>query len=67
MPSSSPARWRARSPEPSSNERGRRHRRGPWGATLAAILAMAAATYLCRISGFVLMSRIAITPRVDGR
>ena len=27
---------------------------------------MAAATYLCRISGFVLMSRIAITPRVEG-
>jgi uncharacterized membrane protein len=37
---------------------------GPLGAPLA-ILAMTAATYLCRVTGFVLMSRIAITPRVD--
>jgi uncharacterized membrane protein len=30
-----------------------------------AILAMTAATYLCRASGVVLMSRIRITPRVE--
>ncbi|AMJ59040.1 AzlD family protein [Bosea sp. PAMC 26642] len=36
---------------------------GPWGATLA-ILAMALATYLCRISGVVLMGFIPLTPRV---
>jgi uncharacterized membrane protein len=37
---------------------------GPWGAVLA-ILAMAIATYLCRASGVVLMSRVRITPRVE--
>jgi uncharacterized membrane protein len=37
---------------------------GPWGAALA-ILAMAIATYLCRASGIVLMSRVRITPRVE--
>ena len=37
---------------------------GPWGAALA-IAAMTIATYLCRASGVVLMSRVAITPRVD--
>jgi uncharacterized membrane protein len=36
---------------------------GPWGALLA-ILVMAAATYLCRISGVVLMGFIPLTPRV---
>ncbi len=37
---------------------------GPAGAAHA-ILAMAIATYLCRASGVVLMSRITITPRVE--
>jgi uncharacterized membrane protein len=37
---------------------------GPWGAPIA-ILAMTAATYLCRISGLVLMSRVTLTPRVE--
>ena len=37
---------------------------GPWGATLA-IVGMMAATFLCRASGFVLMSRIRLTPRVE--
>jgi uncharacterized membrane protein len=37
---------------------------GPWGAPLA-ILAMTVATYLCRASGVVLMSRVRITPRVE--
>jgi uncharacterized membrane protein len=37
---------------------------GSWGAALA-ILAMTAATYLCRASGVVLMSRVTITPRVE--
>jgi uncharacterized membrane protein len=37
---------------------------GPWGAALA-ILAMTIATYLCRASGVVLMSRVRITPRVE--
>ncbi|MEN5083551.1 AzlD domain-containing protein [Bosea sp. TWI1241] len=36
---------------------------GPWGAYIA-ILAMAVATYLCRISGVVLMGFIPLTPRV---
>lgn len=36
---------------------------GPWGAYVA-ILAMAVATYLCRISGVVLMGFIPLTPRV---
>jgi uncharacterized membrane protein len=34
---------------------------GPW----LAIALMALATYLCRVSGVVLMSRIRITPRVE--
>ena len=36
---------------------------GPWGAPLA-IAAMTVATYLCRASGVVLMSRVTITPPV---
>lgn len=36
---------------------------GSWGAMLA-ILAMALATYLCRISGVVLMGFIPLTPHV---
>ncbi|MBX9907098.1 MAG: AzlD domain-containing protein [Beijerinckiaceae bacterium] len=36
---------------------------GAWGAVLA-ILAMALATYLCRISGVALMAFIPLTPRV---
>jgi uncharacterized membrane protein len=36
---------------------------GPAGA-YAAIIAMAVATYLCRASGVVLMSRVRLTPRV---
>lgn len=36
---------------------------GAWGA-FAAILAMALATYLCRVSGVVLMGFIPLTPRV---
>lgn len=36
---------------------------GPWGAYLA-IVAMALATYLCRISGVALMSVIPLTPHV---
>jgi uncharacterized membrane protein len=36
---------------------------GPWGPALA-ITAMALATFLCRIAGAVVMSRITITPRV---
>ena len=36
---------------------------GAWGAILA-ILAMALATYLCRISGVVLMGFIPLTPHV---
>ncbi len=34
-------------------------------APAMAILAMAVATYLCRASGVVLMSRITITPRLE--
>jgi uncharacterized membrane protein len=37
---------------------------GPWGASLA-IFAMTIATYLCRASGVVLMSRVRITPRIE--
>jgi uncharacterized membrane protein len=37
---------------------------GPLGSALA-ILAMGLATYLCRSSGVVLMSRVRITPRVE--
>lgn len=36
---------------------------GPWGPFIA-ILAMAVATYLCRISGVVLMGFIPLTPAV---
>lgn len=36
----------------------------PWGAVLA-IAAMAAVTFLCRIAGVVVMSRVRITPRVE--
>jgi uncharacterized membrane protein len=37
---------------------------GPWG-TIIAIFAMVVATFLCRASGFVLMSRFTVTPRVE--
>lgn len=37
---------------------------GPAGPALA-VLAMGLASYACRTSGFVLMSRIRITPRVE--
>ncbi|MGO4572886.1 AzlD family protein [Microvirga sp. 2TAF3] len=37
---------------------------GPWGSALA-IAAMAVATFLCRIVGAVVMSRVAITPRME--
>src|SRR4051812_5666151 len=37
---------------------------GPWGPTLA-IAAMALATFLCRIAGALVMSRVRITPRVN--
>jgi uncharacterized membrane protein len=37
---------------------------GP-AAPYLAILAMAAATYLCRAAGVVLMSRVRITPRIE--
>jgi uncharacterized membrane protein len=37
---------------------------GPAGPVLA-ILAMALATYACRISGVVMMSRMRVTPRVE--
>jgi uncharacterized membrane protein len=37
---------------------------GPWGATLA-IAAMTAVTFLCRIAGVVVMSRVRITPRIE--
>ena len=37
---------------------------GPWGSVLA-IAGMALATYLCRIGGVVLMTRVRITPAVD--
>jgi uncharacterized membrane protein len=37
---------------------------GPWGAVIA-IAGMAAVTYLCRIAGVVVMSRVRITPRIE--
>lgn len=37
---------------------------GIWGSAIA-IAMMTAATYLCRASGVVLMSRVRITPRVE--
>ena len=37
---------------------------GPAGP-LVAILAMALATYACRVSGVVMMSRMRVTPRVE--
>lgn len=37
---------------------------GPWGAVIA-IAAMSAATYLCRISGAIVMSRVTLTRRMD--
>jgi uncharacterized membrane protein len=37
---------------------------GPWGAAIA-IAAMAVVTYLCRIAGVVIMSRMRITPRIE--
>ena len=36
----------------------------PWGSVLA-IAAMAFVTYLCRIAGVVVMSRVRITPRIE--
>ncbi len=36
---------------------------GPTGA-VAAIVGMAAATYLCRVAGFWMMSHVTITPRL---
>jgi uncharacterized membrane protein len=37
---------------------------GPWGSALA-IAGMAAVTYLCRIAGVAIMSRVRITPRIE--
>ena len=37
---------------------------GPWGATVAIVLMMIA-TIACRLSGFVLMSRVRVTPRIE--
>lgn len=37
---------------------------GAWGPTLA-IAAMAVATYLCRVSGTLLMSRVRLTPAIE--
>jgi uncharacterized membrane protein len=37
---------------------------GPWGSVMA-IASMVLATYLCRIGGVVLMTRVRITPRVE--
>jgi uncharacterized membrane protein len=37
---------------------------GPWGSAFA-IGGMALVTFLCRIAGMVLMSRIAITPKIE--
>ena len=37
---------------------------GPWGPVVA-IAAMALVTYLCRISGVLMMSRVRITPTVQ--
>jgi uncharacterized membrane protein len=36
----------------------------PWGSAIA-IFGMAVVTYLCRIGGVVLMSRVRITPRIE--
>jgi uncharacterized membrane protein len=36
----------------------------PWGAAVAIAL-MTAVTYLCRIAGMLVMSRVRITPRVE--
>ena len=37
---------------------------GPWGSAIA-IASMVVATYLCRIGGVVLMTRVNITPAVE--
>jgi uncharacterized membrane protein len=37
---------------------------GPWGPVLA-IAGMALVTFLCRIAGVIVMSRVRITPRVE--
>ncbi len=37
---------------------------GPWGVVLA-IAGMALVTFLCRITGVVVMSRVRITPRIE--
>ena len=37
---------------------------GPWGPAVA-IAGMAAVTYLCRIAGAVVMSRVRMTPRIE--
>jgi uncharacterized membrane protein len=37
---------------------------GPWGSVIA-IASMVLATYLCRVGGVVLMTRVRITPRVE--
>jgi uncharacterized membrane protein len=36
----------------------------PWGSVLA-IAAMTAVTFLCRIAGVVVMSRVRVTPRME--
>ena len=37
---------------------------GPWGPAIA-IAAMALSTYLCRVAGVVIMSRVRITPAME--
>jgi uncharacterized membrane protein len=37
---------------------------GPWGSVLA-IAGMTLVTFLCRIAGVVVMSRVRITPRIE--
>jgi uncharacterized membrane protein len=37
---------------------------GPWGSVFA-IAAMTLVTFLCRIAGVVVMSRVRITPRIE--
>ncbi|WP_112663743.1 AzlD family protein [Microvirga flavescens] len=37
---------------------------GPWGGTIA-IAAMTVATFLCRIAGALVMTRVTITPRIE--
>ncbi|WP_201860534.1 AzlD family protein [Microvirga soli] len=37
---------------------------GPWGSVVA-IAAMTLVTFLCRIAGVVVMSRVRITPRIE--